>query len=53
MEFGITCWGASKNKKIKNIQNIQKKKGYRSSFKFKLQYTYNSTFWKTKYFETA
>ena len=25
MEFGITCWGASKNKKIKNIQNIQKK----------------------------
>ena len=26
MEFGITCWGASKNKKIKNIQNIQKKR---------------------------
>ena len=25
MEFGITCWGASKNKKIKNIENIQKK----------------------------
>ena len=25
MEFGITCWGASKNNKIKNIQNIQKK----------------------------
>ena len=25
MEFGIKWWGASKNKKIKNIQNIQKK----------------------------
>ena len=25
MEFGITCWGASKNKKIKNIENIKKK----------------------------
>ena len=25
MEFGITCWGAFKNNKIKNIENIQKK----------------------------
>ena len=25
MEFGTTCWGAFKNKKIKNIQNIKKK----------------------------
>jgi hypothetical protein len=25
MEFGITCWGASKNKKIKNIENIKKR----------------------------
>ena len=37
MEFGITCWGASKHKKIKNIENIQKKKAIRavsnSSFK--------------------
>ena len=48
MEFGITCWSASKNKKNLNIE-----KGYKSSFKFKLQCTYNSTFWKTKYFETA
>ena len=30
MEFGIKWWGASKNKKIKNIQNIQKKKAIRA-----------------------
>ena len=52
MEFGITCWGASKNKKSR-ILKILKKKAKRTVFKFKLQCTYNFTFWKTKYFETA